>query len=264
MLEFDGRILSSKAPVDGDLLLVAPRGPGGDLPRSDLQGGYPLRQALPIQRRELDLSHVEPTGMLGGVMDLKALREPTRLSDRKDLVEGSERMRIEVIHDQDDLFGIRIVQIRQLADEQSPLLRGPLSGHHGIALAPQRFAGQKHIAHSLALVLVVLAGRFAWLYRQGITDIRQQLRIDLIHADLRSCGSVRARVDLQDILHVIHKLSICLGGNAPLFFDPGLELVGQQHLAHGFVADRLHIAQLLSVLIQGSSHAMRNELTGSY
>jgi hypothetical protein len=63
VFEFDGRIFSSKPPIDGDLLLIAPTGPGSDVPTSYLEGGQPLRQALAIQDRKFNLSHIEPTGM---------------------------------------------------------------------------------------------------------------------------------------------------------------------------------------------------------
>jgi hypothetical protein len=52
VLDFERRILSDKAPADGDVLMVALSSPGGDLPCSDFQGGQALRQALLIQRGE--------------------------------------------------------------------------------------------------------------------------------------------------------------------------------------------------------------------
>jgi hypothetical protein len=44
--------------------------------------------------------------MLGSIMHLEALSEPTCLGDGKDLVERSERVGIEVIQDHDDLSRI--------------------------------------------------------------------------------------------------------------------------------------------------------------
>jgi hypothetical protein len=49
-------------------------------------------------------------------------------------------------------------------------------------------------------------------------------------------------IKLQDILHMLDKLGICLCGNAPLLLDPGFEFVGQQDLTHRLVADRFHLA----------------------
>jgi hypothetical protein len=39
------------------------------------------------------------------------------------------------------------------------------------------------------------------------------------------------------------KLCVRLGGNTPLFLDPGFEFIGQQHLADGLMADALDVAQ---------------------
>lgn len=60
MFEFNGGILSGKAPIDGHLLLIMPSGPGSHLLLGDVQGGQALRQALPIQSREVNFRHGEP------------------------------------------------------------------------------------------------------------------------------------------------------------------------------------------------------------
>jgi len=39
VFQFDRGILSSEAPIDGDLLLIAASGPGSDLLASQLKGG---------------------------------------------------------------------------------------------------------------------------------------------------------------------------------------------------------------------------------
>lgn len=145
MFEFDRRIISGKAPIDGDLPFIASGRPGGNLLLCLFKGGEPLRQALAIQRREFNLGHIEPTRMLGGVMHLKALAESTRLGSGKDFIEGRKRVRIEIVQHQDDLVGSRIVLLSQLADKLSPFLFGPLHRRHGHARADQWFAGQKHV-----------------------------------------------------------------------------------------------------------------------
>jgi hypothetical protein len=50
-------------------------------------------------------------------MDLKALSKPPRLGNRKDLIERGERMRIEVIYHQHDLFRIRIGLVCKFGNE---------------------------------------------------------------------------------------------------------------------------------------------------
>jgi hypothetical protein len=130
VFEFDRGILSGKTPVDGGLLLITSRSPGGNLPFGDLQGGQPLRQALTIQNTQFNLGHVELASMLWGVMHLKALTQTTRFGDWKHLVKGSKGMRIEIIHHSHDLFHRRIVRVCQLADE---LVQGLLAGLQTLA-----------------------------------------------------------------------------------------------------------------------------------
>ena len=64
-----------------------------------------MRQALAIQGREFNFCPIQPTAVFGRVMDLKALAQLTRLGKRKDFVESSQRMRVQVIEYQDNLFG---------------------------------------------------------------------------------------------------------------------------------------------------------------
>ena len=46
---------------------------------------------------------------LGSVVDLESLREPSGLDRVEGLVQGTERVSIEVVHDQHDLLGLGIV-----------------------------------------------------------------------------------------------------------------------------------------------------------
>ena len=46
-------------------------------------------QALTAQDADLDLDHVEPAGMLGGVVELKAAQNAPGLGGRKGLIEGA-------------------------------------------------------------------------------------------------------------------------------------------------------------------------------
>src|SRR5579885_688594 len=113
MFEFNRRILSRKAPIDGHMPLVAPSGPGSDLLLSLLKGGQPLRQALAVQSGEFNLRHIQPTPVFGGVMDLKALAEPACLSNGKNFIERSKRVRIEIVQHQHNLVSSRIGLLSQ-------------------------------------------------------------------------------------------------------------------------------------------------------
>jgi hypothetical protein len=71
--------------------------------------------------------------------------------------------RIEVIQDQDDALGRRIVYIYQIADEQGKVLFGATGRHFQISLANQWFTGNKQITGAFSLVLEDIAFRMARL-----------------------------------------------------------------------------------------------------
>jgi hypothetical protein len=54
-------------------------------------------QALAAEHADLDLDHVEPTGMLGGVVELLALQNSPGLGGRECLVEGAGRVGRQVV-----------------------------------------------------------------------------------------------------------------------------------------------------------------------
>ena len=84
------------------------------LPRSDFrpQHGHfvdtPV-EALAGKDAQFRLRHVQPTAVLGGVVNLQSLPQPPRLRGGKRLVQGPTRVGIEVVADQDQALGFRIV-----------------------------------------------------------------------------------------------------------------------------------------------------------
>ena len=63
-----------KTPMDFDLLFVAPFFPRADLAASPLGVIQATIEALTLQHADFDFRHVEPTGVLGGVMELQAVQ----------------------------------------------------------------------------------------------------------------------------------------------------------------------------------------------
>src|SRR6266487_3098164 len=73
VLELDPSVLGREAPVDTTTGPVARHLPRGDLPLQGRPVGQPPVQALPGQHTQLDLGHVQPTAMLGRVMQLQPI-----------------------------------------------------------------------------------------------------------------------------------------------------------------------------------------------
>src|SRR3954465_12430855 len=67
-------------PVDADAFLITLFDKSEDLLGQTLLSGNATMKALTSQSRELNFNHVEPTGRLGRVNKLKALRESKGLA----------------------------------------------------------------------------------------------------------------------------------------------------------------------------------------
>ena len=63
-------------------------------------------QALAAEHADLDLDHVEPAGMLGGVVELQALQNAAGFGGRECFIEGAGRMGRQVVLHNPDARGI--------------------------------------------------------------------------------------------------------------------------------------------------------------
>src|SRR5215207_6329485 len=79
VLELDACILGRKPPVDPTTGPVARRLPRRDLPFQGRLVGQPPVQALLGQHGQLDLGHVQPAAVLGGVVQLQPIGQPPGL-----------------------------------------------------------------------------------------------------------------------------------------------------------------------------------------
>ena len=86
-MEFDPGVVGSEAPVDRDARGVAPGLVGRDGTTQGVGIGVSPFETSAAQRAELDLRHVQPTGVFGGVMKLQAFHNAASLGGGK----GSRR-----------------------------------------------------------------------------------------------------------------------------------------------------------------------------
>ena len=118
--EFDAGIQGGKLPVHAFLGRIAPLFPLFGFLSERLHIWYPPIQALQGQGTELDLGDIEPTTMLGGMVDLQTRGQPTGLLGRKRLIERANPMRIEMITDQPETVCLRILGVQESAGPQWP------------------------------------------------------------------------------------------------------------------------------------------------
>src|SRR5712692_1825379 len=211
--------------MDFDRLFVAPFFPCADLAAQPIGVVQAAIEAVPMQNAAFDFRHVEPAGVLGCVMELQAVQQPSRFIRRKRLVQSSPRMGVEVIEHQTNACGLRRMHVYQCTDAFGPVPFGPARRHPSMTPSSLRFATHTLIAHPFALIGIVLALDTTSVKRQGSVDLAKQLFAVFFHTDDGMASSVWPLVDPQDVLHVRHPFGIGCGRNAPRLHLPQLEIV---------------------------------------
>src|SRR5262245_16422504 len=223
-MQFLSRLAEREAPINGGSLRVAP-----DLIRADfvLEGGFVWNapvQTLPDQNTQLDFRHIQPTAVLGGVVELQLLGQPPRFLRGKGFIERGWLMGVEIVQDDPDHLRPRIALINQPLHLVSKIHFRAVRRHRDLPPARLGFTEHKQVASPFALISIIRAARVPSLHGQGSTDVGQQLFAGFVKVDLRALGIIGLGIQVQDILPLRDKLRAYLR-NTPLLFEPGLERV---------------------------------------
>ena len=134
-------------------------------------------------------------------------------------------MDVQVVHDQHDCFGHRVVLHKESANAPSPVdLRSPPVGHYGSPTCQRVEEGKQARGPVPAVVMVFpITGASAHLDR--CPHLLEQLAGHLIHADHGPFPVVGPPIDRQDIFHLRDKAAILLWRNHPLTASMWLESV---------------------------------------
>ncbi len=153
--ELHAGVGGGELPIHSTLGAVAGVLPGGYLRPQRLLLTDPSVQALAAQHRQFRLRHVEPTAMLGRVMDLQPLDQPPGLFGSERLVQTPLPVRVQVVHHQRHLLRLRVLFIDQLADHMCEVDLGAPVGHLDPAATRERLERHEQVGHPVPLVLVV-------------------------------------------------------------------------------------------------------------
>jgi hypothetical protein len=108
-LEFVACVVDGELPVDAALFVVACHGPGFCLVAELLDVAKATTvQTLTRQAAQFVFRDVQPTSMLGGEAEVETTSKLARLAGGKGLVEGSHRVRVQVVADENHFFCCRI------------------------------------------------------------------------------------------------------------------------------------------------------------
>ena len=149
-------ITPGEAPFDPLSFDVATLLPRRDVRRQGGGIGDAPADALAVENSDLDFGHVQPTSVLGRVVELNPPQKGFGLPGTQDFDKGPTEMRVQVVENQMDAAGGGIHRISQMADEADEIVLGALRGHLDLALATLRFDGNEEVAGSGAAVLVIL------------------------------------------------------------------------------------------------------------
>jgi len=131
---------------------------------------------------------------------------------------------VQIVHHQDDFFGIVILAFNRFK-KFCPVLFCPLRGYARDALAGQWLASNEDVAHPFPAVFVIITGKLTWLCWNWHHGFSNQLFRRLVHANQRIQGIIGQFVQIQDRLHLGHKITVMRGRDYPCFCFPGLKLV---------------------------------------
>jgi hypothetical protein len=223
-MEFVTSVVGGKALRDRRALSITLGLQSGDALAQILHADHPTRQTAPGENTDFDLGHVEPTAMLGRVMELDPLQDAPGLGWLERFIEGRSGMRVQVILHDAHVFGMRIDRIDQPLNAVGVVALGAMVGHFDMAPASKRLDKEKQIGGAQPFILVIHALRTPGLHRFRSPHICLGRHEFFVETHRWIPRVVLLLVEIQHILHGSNELRTYLG-DAPLLVLPGLEFV---------------------------------------
>ena len=125
-LQLDTCISRGEAPIYRSLMGVAFGFPRQSFTSQKIPIRDMITQTLSTENTEFNLSHVEPTAMLGSIVKLQPVQYTSGLGWLKGFIQGCRFMGVQVVFNQDASLGIREMLMNQLIYARSPIRFGVL------------------------------------------------------------------------------------------------------------------------------------------
>src|SRR5271157_2250324 len=216
-MEFLSGLPAIEFPVDPDMMAIHAAVPCARLFAKGAKSPDPaLAQALPGEQADLDLRLIQPTAMLGRVVNREAIPQPASGLVAKPFYQRLPRMRAEVVHHQVKGVGLGIAG----GDPEKiigKLGRRASRSDAGEVPARLRLHAAEHIGSATTLILIIPFGYPAGFHRYRRADILVQGDRLLIHTDHRLLLRQGLLVHRQHIFHAGDVWLIEIG-HAPHFF----------------------------------------------
>ena len=157
-------------------------------------------------------------------------------------VERGGGVRREVVQDDANAFGRRVVRVDKVAHALGEVAARSPIGHLCMAPRPMGVDEHEDVRRAVADVLVVETCRPPGLRRYGHARLADQLPWGLVEANN---GVQRVRflgVEVEDVLHACDELRVH-GGDAPHLLQPRFQLIFRESATDGVGRDRVVLRQ---------------------
>src|SRR6266849_2324288 len=134
-------------------------------------------------------------------------------------------MSVEVVHDQNNHFRLRVAAVDQVSKSDRPVHGGATFGDRRVTPASKRFRKHEDVGGPIAFVFVVYPPWVSWLDRNRRSRFFEQLHRHLIHAHHRRSQVTRPLVDVKNVFHPRHILAVVSRRNHPRNLSVRLERV---------------------------------------
>src|SRR3990172_5310319 len=225
-MKLDASVLRREAPMNFGARRVAFLFKRLSLARQrDLVADAPI-PTFPAEHPQFQFGHVEPAVMLGRVVELPPLENPSGFGGWKGFVQGRRPMGVHPFPFPNAPHPVRlgIAFIHQPLHLLGEVQQGATFGDGDVPPTTLRLEEHKQIAGAVALVLVIVAFHLTRLSGQRRARLGNQLLGRLVEADLGSLRVVRLSIHLQHVFRGGYELGTDFR-NAPLLLLPRLEFV---------------------------------------
>lgn len=141
------------------MLSIAMVLPSGDFAFQAGRVGNALAKTLTNEDRQFNLDHIEPRAMLWGEVKFKFMQDTTCLRRFKSGLQGGRRMNIEIIQDHANFVGVGKVDIPEFTHQECKIGLLAMCSNFSRPPANTRLENHEQIAHAMALIFEIIAGR---------------------------------------------------------------------------------------------------------
>jgi hypothetical protein len=151
---------------------------------------------LTTQLAELNLRHVSPTAMFGGILDHECSGYSLRLRRITGFIKSSLRVRLAMVQHEADVLHMRRMLINKCLYTMCPIHFWPLLSDFGVSWTNPWFKSDKTVRCPMSCIFCVIAQRLPRLSWERSTDFTSQVGRPCISTQMWALRVVRFFIDV--------------------------------------------------------------------